>query len=229
MDATADDKGAIARAAAIGDELKGVLNANDAEGLAAKESNASFAASLAELDALMEDSDDEPMASQHEVEPDASELATRHLQRLEQESAWQSGNVGLELQKPFSTLLLSGAKTVETRSYPLPAALIGQRISILETQEGAACISALADEVMAGDSAVRLIGTVTFSSCFAYASVAEFAADEARHLVPRDSPYMWSKDRIVFAWVVGSADLYEQPAATPALRRRMRSLFEMCA
>lgn len=230
MVADADEKAAVARAAAMGDSLKAATASDDAEGLAAKESVAAFAAKMAELDALLEDSDAEPPAPELAApQPGQEERVETNLARLESETAWESRNVGLEVQKPYSRLLLSGAKTVETRGYPLPAALLGRQLSLLETQEGAAGTSALGNQVAAEDPAVRVAGTVTFGSCFAYASHSEWLADETRHLVPPDSPYAWTKDRVVFAWVVESVALHELPTAAPALSRRMRSFFEMGA
>lgn len=230
MDASSDEKAAVAKAAELTDALKAACDDNDAEGLAARKAAAEFAASMAELDALMEDSDDEPLRAKAEApKASADELLESNLERLERETAWQFRRVGLELQRPWASLVLDGTKTVETRSYPLPAALLGRPVAVLETQEGTAGSSALPDEVPADDPSVRLLGTVTFSSNLAYASHEEWLADFPRHRVPADSPYAWTKDRVVFGWVVGAAQPNAQPSGAPSLSRRLRSLFELDA
>jgi len=219
-----DERAAVAQAAALGARLCANVDDKDAEGLAAKAAVTDFASKMAELNALIEDSDDEELPR---AQSNASELQRCHMERLEQETAWQFGDVGLEMQQPFSQLLLSGAKTVETRSYCLPASLVGRPIAVLETECGAACGSALADNVAAGDQSVRLVGTVTFGSCFAYASADEWDADSTRHRVPATSAFSWTEDRMMFGWVVASATPYEYPMPTPAMRRQLRSLFQM--
>eukprot|EP00931_Biecheleriopsis_adriatica_P110118 TRINITY_DN84398_c0_g1_i1.p1 TRINITY_DN84398_c0_g1~~TRINITY_DN84398_c0_g1_i1.p1 ORF type:complete len:265 (-),score=38.76 TRINITY_DN84398_c0_g1_i1:65-760(-) len=201
-------------AASMGPALAAAVDRNDAEGMAARESMAEFANKLAELDALLQDSDDESCVARRRAAP-------------EPESLWQLRKVGLEIQTPWSRMLLSGSKTIETRRYPLPAALLGRPISVLETDEGQARISGLPDEVPAGDAAVRLAGTVTFGSCVEYSSLAEWLRDECRHCVPSDSPYAWTSDQVVFGWVVEAAAPFDKPGQAPVLRRRHRSLFEL--
>lgn len=217
-----NDKAAVAMAASMGPALAACVDREDAEGIAARESVTAFAAAIAELDALIVDSDDEQSA---EAAP--KDLVAEHLRRLEQETAWQDGPVGLEVQRPWSQMILTGTKSVETRTYPLPATLVGRAIYVLETEENLAGTSCLADRVDAGDPSVQLVGTVTFGSCVAYASKDEWLADEARHCVPPDSSYGWSRERIIYGWRVASFTRHERPHPCPMLERRQRSLFEM--
>mmetsp|Transcript_84797 Transcript_84797/g.133962 ORF Transcript_84797/g.133962 Transcript_84797/m.133962 type:complete len:84 (-) Transcript_84797:109-360(-) len=65
MEAEAEDRAAVAKAAAMGEELKGAVNKHDDLGLAAQEAVNDFAAKLAELDALLADSDDESSTVMH--------------------------------------------------------------------------------------------------------------------------------------------------------------------
>jgi len=220
----------------MGPALAAAIKDNDAEGHAAREAVAAFAAKAAELDMLLaNDSDDEVSTTQIEVpknvapRPDAAELLARRLELLASETSWQLRTVGLEVQRPWSRYLLSGAKTIETRRYSLPVILIGREIVLLETAEATAGISALPDEVPAGDQAVQLVGTLTFGSCFEYTTSESWSADQCRHGVAQDSPYAWTKEQTIFGWAVQATVQYEQPQSTPALRRRMRSLFEVCS
>jgi len=127
------DKAAVAQAASMGPALAAAIKDNDAEGHAAREAVAAFAAKAAELDMLLaNDSDDEVSTTQIEVpknvapRPDAAELLARRLELLASETSWQLRTVGLEVQRPWSRYLLSGAKTIETRRYSLPVILIGR-------------------------------------------------------------------------------------------------------
>lgn len=228
MEADDDDKAAVAKAAMMGSGLAAAVDCNDAEGFAAREAVTAFAAKAAELDALLADSDDEPLLSRigaWKLDFSEDDSPGDH----NEESDWQLRSIGLEVQRPYAKLLLAGSKTVETRRYALPSALVGRPISVLETSEATADVSSLPDEVPAGCPAVHLVGTLTFGSCFQYKSMHEWRADEVRHGAPPNSPYAWSEDRPVFGWVVESAQAQEQVALVPALTRRFRSFFEICS
>ena len=68
----------------------------------------------------------------------------------------------LEVQQPFSTYLLQGKKTIETRAYPLPQALFNKELILLETSSNTSGQSLLSDEVhistKISPSSVRAIG-----------------------------------------------------------------------
>lgn len=153
----------------------------------------------------------------------------------------------LEVQPPFSRLLVSGAKTIETRRYPLPAALLrGQPVFILESQEGAEGVSALGDAVALGEGGgPRIVGSVVFSACKRYGSAAEWEGDRAVHCVPVESlVYNFSAQSDVFGWVVSSAAAAPTSPATStaggeesgqgrawpsqSLVREHRSIFRFC-
>ena len=40
---------------------------------------------------------------------------------------------GLNVQAPWTGLLISGEKSVETRSYPLPKKYVGEKLALVET------------------------------------------------------------------------------------------------
>jgi hypothetical protein len=113
---------------------------------------------------------------------------------------------GLELQLPFSELLLNGKKTIETRSYELPRKLLYKHILIIESDPGKDGVSALgswcrntvgltADEAAAmqmnDQAGARILGSVVFSECFEYACEEDWRSDVDKHLVPAGSAYDW--------------------------------------
>jgi len=62
---------------------------------------------------------------------------------------------GLELQHPYSEHILTGNKTIETRTYDIPKYLLSQgdssvRIAILETARGSDGVSSIPDRVKLG-------------------------------------------------------------------------------
>ncbi len=118
---------------------------------------------------------------------------------------WSSEETyALEVQAPFSTYILEGRKTIETRAYALPPALLHQPIYLLESQQGQDGVSSVGDFIPAQERAsddtsttavtpkVRIIGTVVFTSCTQYTTQAQFDADREKHLVPVGSAYDYS-------------------------------------
>ena len=124
--------------------------------------------------------------------------------------------VGLNVQSPWSTLLINGQKSVETRSYRLPQRLEGVELALIETPGKSAKFKS------------RIIGTITFSNSFEYININEWIKDYSRHLVSIDSEYRWGKrinwnngeliDKPKFGWVVQSVKKFENPVDPPAKR-----------
>lgn len=158
--------------------------------------------------------------------------------------------VALEVQSPWAGRILDGTKTIETRRYPLPEALLGRAVWILESLEGDTGVSGLPDSVplqrTAGGPVV--VGKVVFGSCDLYDSPEAFAQDEEHHLVGKDSPYNWSEDAPLYGWTVQHAERMEwhaaeakqldgeegeeeeeslQPSAFRAAKRVHRSIFRL--
>ena len=144
---------------------------------------------------------------------------------------WQNNTIGLEMQHPWSQLLLNGSKTIETRSYDLPKALIGKKILVLESQPGKDGVSSLGN-ILSGDAAsknVKAVGWMKFDRVITYRYRSEFEADENKHLVKRDSGYAWEEEtKVVYGWVVKSKGFYKKKVPTiTRITRRMRSLFSI--
>ena len=97
--------------------------------------------------------------------------------------------VGLAVQSPYAELLVSGAKTVETRNYNLPEKYVGKKLLIIQTP---------------GSNKTKkstVIGWVEFDKPYRYESEKDFGADYQRHLVKRGSRYYWN-GKTKWAWPV---------------------------
>lgn len=162
---------------------------------------------------------------------------------------WNSNikNFGLELQVPYAQYLLDGTKSIETRGYPLPDALLSKRIDVLESKKGVDGVSSVPDRVLLtshtsadadGPSTTMLHrrGWITITHCFRYKTREQFVADAHKHLVDITSGYGWSDAQPMYGWVVGSYGLYdnnddkeknEDDCVKCIAERRMRSLFEI--
>jgi hypothetical protein len=98
---------------------------------------------------------------------------------------------------------LKNQKTIETRTYPVPAKYLGKELLIVETPG------------RNGDFKSRIVGTIVFSKCFKYATENEFYADFGRHKVSRDSPWAWTKVG-KWGWIIKTI----KPLPTPITMRK---------
>lgn len=107
---------------------------------------------------------------------------------------------GLNIQTPWSELLINGVKTVETRSYPLPEKYVGEELALIETPG------------RYGRFKARIIGTITFSHSFKYPDQKAWQDDHNRHCVAIDDPiYNWKDDKPKYGWVVCSVNKFDEP------------------
>ena len=105
---------------------------------------------------------------------------------------------GINIQWPWSELLLSGKKTIETRTYPLPEKFRSVDLAIIETPGPRG-------KVEAGISSARIVGTIRFSDSFQYKNKAQWSKDINKHQVAADDPlYGWSNEKDKWAWIVES-------------------------
>lgn len=149
---------------------------------------------------------------------------------------WKRHQFGLEMQAPWARQLLQKKKTIETRAYELPPALLGKRIEILQSQKGKV-VSSLGNVVQVTaekDSPVTRLGWCTFAKCIQYTDAASFDANQDSHCVARDSdfyPFKQGDERkVVYGWVVDKVGSYvSKPCSTKLdkITRRYRSLFEL--
>jgi FTO catalytic domain/FTO C-terminal domain len=147
---------------------------------------------------------------------------------------WSKHSFGLEMQCPWSSALLEGRKSKETRGYPLPKALIGKKICIIETPTGKDGVSGIVGNhfcVSGKNVGPRLVGWCIFSSIKQYSSRQDFEMDEEYHLVPSHSNYGWNDDetKIIYGWVVEEYGAFKShdDRPFPSGIRRFRSLFQL--
>ena len=111
---------------------------------------------------------------------------------------------GINIQYPFSEMLINGDKCVETRSYPLPEKYEGEELALIETPG------------KSGDFKSRIIGTITFSHSFKYPDINAWKDDYARHLVEIDDiDFGWKEDKEKYGWVVSNIVKFNDPQPAP--------------
>ncbi len=119
---------------------------------------------------------------------------------------------GLHVQWPWSQLLLSGKKTIETRSYKLPKKYEGVELALIETPGPKG-------KRLGGIVQARIIGTITFSGCFQYESKRAWQGDRRSHCVDLSDPqYAWGSSAERWAWQVESLKKLKTPKPAPKKR-----------
>jgi hypothetical protein len=119
---------------------------------------------------------------------------------------------GINIQWPWSELLVNGKKSIETRSYALPERLVGVELAIIETAGPMGLKEA-------GIVKARIIGTIVFDSSYKYSNVSHWNKDREKHLVePDDSLFKFDKNKEKWAWVVGRVVKLAQSAPPPSKR-----------
>jgi len=113
---------------------------------------------------------------------------------------------GLNIQTPWSTLLMSGSKTVETRSYHLPLKYVGVPLVLIETPG------------KTGRFKSRIIGLITFNESFRYKSKEHWIYDYDRHMVDENDIYGWNEYKDKYGWVVSSVERFDNPIDPPKRR-----------
>ncbi len=131
---------------------------------------------------------------------------------------------GLNVQWPFSQLILPGVKTIEVRSYALGwrnIARPGVEMWLVETLGDANAISK--GWVLQGDAAVeprpkhaQIVGTVTFSaveeeSSDRYSNLAEFRGDIKSHRIGSGGRFDWKGESALYKWRVSAVRRLAQP------------------
>lgn len=124
---------------------------------------------------------------------------------------------GINIQFPWSRLLLDGSKSIETRGYPLPEKFKGKELAIIETpgREGRG----------SGIYKAQVIGIIVFSESFRYETKSQWKSDMVRHKVPPDHDlYGFDPTKPKYGWKVERVQAFEIPLNPPAKRGRVYSL-----
>jgi hypothetical protein len=96
---------------------------------------------------------------------------------------------GINIQFPISQSILSGTKTVETRTYALPKKYLNRDLVLIETPGPH------------GGFRARITAIIKFTECIEYKSKTAFYRDTNRHLVTPHSKWAWT-DKPKFGWKV---------------------------
>lgn len=124
----------------------------------------------------------------------------------------QEANVtvsGINIQWPWSQLLLSGKKSVETRTYPLPKAYQGKWLALIETPGPKG-------RQMAGIEKARILGLIAFSDSFQYRDRDHWMSDFDRHLVSSDDPsFSYQQENMKWGWALVGCMRFEVPQQAP--------------
>jgi len=114
---------------------------------------------------------------------------------------------GINIQSPWSTLLINGEKCVETRTYPLPEKYEGEKLALIETPG------------KSGRFKSRIIGTITFSHSFKYPNEQSWIDDYNRHKVPKsDKLFSWNENKEKWGWVVSDVNKFDHYYEPPIKR-----------
>ena len=112
--------------------------------------------------------------------------------------------VGINIQSPWSRLLINGDKCVETRTYPLPEKYDGEELALISTPG------------KYGNFKSNIIGTITFSHSFKYPNKQSWIDDFNRHLVHyTDENFGWNENKEKYGWVVSNIVKFDNPQPAP--------------
>lgn len=115
--------------------------------------------------------------------------------------------IGINIQSPWSSLLINGVKSVETRTYHLPEKYIGEELALIETPG------------KKGKFKSRIIGTITFSHSFKYPDKQAWIDDYNRHKVEdNNEDYGWIENKPKYGWVVSDIKKFDNPISPPKKR-----------
>lgn len=113
---------------------------------------------------------------------------------------------GINIQYPISSLILSGEKTIETRTYPMPAKYVGEEMAIVETPG------------KEGKFKARIVGIIVFGASFKYQSEKSFYKDTKKHCVNANSMWKWVEAKPKWGWPI--LKVKKLNAALPAPKKK---------
>lgn len=105
---------------------------------------------------------------------------------------------GINIQWPISELILSGKKTIETRTYPIPKNYLNNEVVLIETPG------------KSGKFKSRARAIVIFTDCFCYKNKTQFYADVDKHCVDKFSPWAW-KENAKWGWRLEVVRVFVNP------------------
>jgi hypothetical protein len=118
---------------------------------------------------------------------------------------------GINIQYPWSELLVTKKKTIETRGYCLPSKYINQPLAIIETPGKTGKAN--------GVNKARIVGVITFSESIEYFTKKQWLADQRRHLVAEDDPlFRFKAGTKKWGWIVEKVQRLRVPTNPPTSR-----------
>lgn len=133
---------------------------------------------------------------------------------------------GINIQRPWSQLILAGKKTIEARKYALKN-YQDEDLWIIETKGNTRAAADVCGAMgLASPKNVRrlrrqvpyrcrIVGVVRFSSCFRYTDLAQWRADEDRHRISTGSLFDWQGSGM-YGWHIAAARALAEPQQGPA-------------
>ena len=119
---------------------------------------------------------------------------------------------GINIQWPWSELILSGEKSIETRKYRIPEKYIQVPMALIETPGPKG-------KKEAGIKKARIIGIVTFGDSFKYNSKSQWKSDYRLHRVPTNDPqYKFSNSTAKWGWPILKVTKLRKPKSAPKKR-----------
>ena len=113
--------------------------------------------------------------------------------------------IGINIQYPISTLIVEGKKTIETRTYPIPANYVNKEMALIETPG------------KSGKFKARIIAIIKFTDCFQYKNKKEFYSQTDKHCVTRNSIWSWDEGE-KWGWAVEVLKTFAPPILPPKKR-----------
>ena len=118
---------------------------------------------------------------------------------------------GLNIQWPFSQLLLNGTKLEEVREYPLNyrgIAKTQEEVFIVETKGPSVCKERNAIshgiQIAARPSTAQIVGTIRFACSQPYYDKQTFHEARCRHRIKAGSQFDWDDHHPIYGWRVDS-------------------------
>lgn len=155
----------------------------------------------------------EPPAS---VDAGLCPLAAEEARGHPQTSAQQLTLRGLNINYPFSQLMLQGAKTIESRHFYLGHRNIanqGEELFLIETPGPRNVLGAVLGDEDVGPPPrhAQVVGTVAFSSSRPYSSTSDWKKDRPKHRVKEGGSYDWDGSGEMHAWHVEKVRRFSEP------------------
>jgi hypothetical protein len=109
----------------------------------------------------------------------------------------------INIQFPFSQLIINGHKSIETRNYDIPSKYLNQKLLLIETPGPNRRCKA------------KIVGIIQFTESFRYKTLKQYHGDCKHHMVDKVSPYYWKGRESKFGWKVKVIRSFKRPFDAP--------------